>query len=249
MTNSEQDRDLSELGPYIRYKDTVVCLVVEDEVGNLSTGTAFHIGNGILATARHVVENRIIREALTGHIAQLSIDSFQILYPTDDSVDLAIIKSNFSLSYYMSDKYKIHGFSNESKVDHIELGTHLDDWIDDGLVLMDVIVLGYPAIPTSSAPVLVATKGEINAIIDPYIGSRHPLFIVSPVARGGFSGGPVITQSGWIIGVVTSSLIRDNSPVESGYLAAVTVEPLYNLLAENSIYPDSCSDFMREIYG
>lgn len=42
--------------------------------------------------------------------------------------------------------------------------------------------MGYPPIPFSAEPVLVAGLGEINATIDKYVG-KHPQFIISTMAR------------------------------------------------------------------
>ncbi len=139
------------------------------------------------------------------------------------------------------------GRDDVKKVDHIEIGGHLNDWIGDSMVLMKVVAFGYPPIPTSPDPRLVAVRGEVNTIIDPYVGSRNPLFIISPMARGGFSGGPVLTENGWLLGVVTSSLLTDHAAPELGYGAALTIEPLWEMLFENKIFPASNINLMFEL--
>lgn len=215
-----------QLSFYQLYSPCITMIESLSHEGDCTVGTAFHIGDGYLVTARHVVENRNITAIIsaTGD-AQVSLDSIEIMYPEDETVDLALIKSDFSLEYYMN-HVSFLGNPKVRKVDHIQIGTHLDDWIDDGLVLFDVVVFGYPRILTSASRQLVAARGQVNAIIDPYIGSNHPLFVISPVARGGFSGGPVLTKGGWLLGVMTSSLITDNSIPEVGFGAALSVEPL-----------------------
>jgi S1-C subfamily serine protease len=214
-----------------------------------AVGTAFHIGDGYLVTARHVVEDRNIMSIIPASAyANVSLDSIEIMYPEDETVDLALIKSDFSLEYYMN-RVSFWGDPKVHKVDHIQIGTHLDDWIDDGLVLFDVVVFGYPRIPTSRSPQLVAVQGQVNAIIDPYIGSNHPLFVISPTARGGFSGGPVLTKGGWLLGVMTSSLITDNSIPEVGFGAALSVEPLWHLLVERRVFPASNASLFEMIKG
>jgi len=111
-------------------------------------------------------------------------------------------------------------------------------------------MLGYPPIPLSPGPTLVAAAGHVNAVIDPYVGSRHPLFVVSPTPRGGFSGGPVLARSnGWLLGVTTSTLLRGPLEVELGYSAVLTVEPLWNLLAENQIVLTGYDRDFLELYG
>ncbi len=237
-----------QLSFYQLYAPCIAMLESIGADGRIGTGTAFHIGDGYLVTARHVVENRELTAIEPARYADVSLDSVQIAYPSDETVDLALLKTDFSLEYYMN-HVSFWSDPGVTKVDHIEIGTHLDDWIDDGLILFDVIIFGYPPIPTSTEPQLVAVRGEVNAIIDPYVGSKHPLFIVSPTARGGFSGGPVLTEGGWLLGVMTSSLITDYAVPETGFGAALSIEPLWHLLVEQKVLPSSNADLFKIIKG
>ncbi len=48
----------------LAYQQTNICVVritVESQEGDLSTGTGFHIGDGNIVTARHVIEGRKIK--------------------------------------------------------------------------------------------------------------------------------------------------------------------------------------------
>lgn len=153
--------------------------------GRTAVGTAFHIGDGYLITARHVVEGRKITNLEPAYSSEVSLESIKVLYPSDNTVDLALIQSDFSLDAYMATRIILGDKEVTDKVDHIQIGGHLDDMIDDGLVLFEVVVFGYPPIPTSSRAHLVAVRGQVNAIIDPYIGSKHPLFVISPMPRAG----------------------------------------------------------------
>ena len=114
-------------------------------------------------------------------------------------------------------------------------------------MLMPVIMFGYPPIPTAP-PTLVASPGQVMGIIDPYLGSSQPLFVLSPMPRGGFSGGPVLTDSGWLLGVVTSSLLTDGNPAELGFGVAITVEPIWELLAENGVFPASNGPMLADLF-
>ncbi len=51
---------------YERYKYCVVQIAVKSVEGDLASGTGFHIGDGYIVTARHVVENNII-ESIVGN--------------------------------------------------------------------------------------------------------------------------------------------------------------------------------------
>ena len=108
--------------------------------------------------------------------------------------------------------------------------------------------MGFPPIPFSNSPNLVAVKAEVNAVIDKYIGP-HPHFIISSVPRGGFSGGPVISEYGFLLGVLTESLIESDKPAEIGFASAISIEPLINLIYENNIDIGEGSKFIKELIG
>lgn len=226
---------------YERYAAAVAYISVESENGTQSIGTAFHIGGGIYITAKHVVENK--------NIIEIATTERSIKYAEDASEDDQSRKIEFT---HWPRKGKIIGGpylhpDNDIdvaalKVEGIEapiipLGDHLDDWLGTELVLMEAIVLGYPPIPFSRKPTLVATKAEVNAIIDKYTGG-HPHFVLSPIGRGGFSGGPAITRYGCTLGLVTETLTSNWNAPELGYLAVLSVEPVYNLLAHHNIVPN-----------
>lgn len=213
----------------------MVRITVKTVSGDLSNGAAFHIGEGWLSTAAHVVNDGEIEEIVSEYCDQdLVIE--KIICHSDERVDLAIIKTNLDLSHYLTKTSIVGSPEGFVQTDHIEIGGHLDDWIGDELVLSKVLLMGYPPIPFSNGPVLLASEGEVNAIIDTYNGS-HPKFIISNMGRGGYSGGPVISEYGFLLGVLTESLVLNDQSEELGYSSALSVEPLLVLLQENGIYP------------
>ncbi len=234
---------------YRKYRVCVVEIAVRATSGELHVGTGFHIGDGWIVTARHVIEGGAI-EHIAGqhHASTQSVNAQRVITPTDPEVDLALLKTDFSLAYYMSDKFTIHGVPQEWKEDHIPIGGHLDDWIGDELVLSRVLLLGFPRVPQSRQGDLVAADGRVSAVVDRYAGARHPHFIISPLGRGGFSGGPVISEYGFLLGVMTETLFHSGQLPEMGFAAALSVEPLWNLLHENGLYLASNADFLRELY-
>lgn len=226
-----------------KYKVCVVRITVKLPNGDLSNGTGFHIGGGYIATARHVIEGNIICEIVGGGTSQV-LEAGRIIYSNDEYIDLALIETNFSLNYYMG---KVT-FANEvEKINYIEIGGHLDDWIGDEFILTNVLLMGFPPIPLSKQPNIVAVKGEVNAIIDKYIGS-HPHFVISSVPRGGFSGGPVISEYGFLLGVLTESLGEQDKPAEVGFASAISIEPLLNLIYENNLDIGEQTSFIKEFY-
>ncbi|WP_413525214.1 S1 family peptidase [Photobacterium phosphoreum] len=220
---------------YQSFKYSMVRITVRTESGDLSNGSAFHIGDGWLATAAHVVNGGEIEEIVSEHCHE-NLEIEKIICHSDDRVDLAIIKTNLNLTHYLTRTTIVGAPEGFVQTDHVEIGGHLDDWIGDELVLSKVLLMGYPPIPFSNGPVLLASVGEVNAIVDKYNGP-HPHFIISNMGRGGYSGGPVLSEYGFLLGVLTESLVKNNQSEELGYSSAISVEPLLVLLQESGVYP------------
>jgi len=218
---------------YERYKCCVVQITVRTQVGDLTTGTGFHIGDGYIVTARHVVEDHVI-EAVAGTYSSQNVTIKNIFYLSNSKIDLAVLETDFSLDHYLEKTTIIEDGKPKEKVDRIPLGSHLDDWIGDELVLSRVVAFGYPKIPLSKEYVLVAVQGEINAVIDKY-SNPHPHFVVSSIAREGFFGGPVISEYDFLLGVLTESLTDGDQALENGFASVISIEPLLVLLHENKI--------------
>lgn len=229
---------------FSRFRACVAYVAGRNADGLPTIGTAFHVGEGVFVTARHVVESITIGEvgfddpAALSHALQdpknwgqkthgrVEIISGPHFHPQKE-IDVACFKvSPYPAAY-------------------IPLGGHLDDWMGQyELVLDRTVILGYPPIPLSNRPTLVASLGEINAVIDKYTGG-HPLFIVSTIARGGFSGGPALigyneaSEDGTAaLGVVTEALIANGAAAERGYMAVLTVEPIYDCLEAHKLLPE-----------
>lgn len=232
-TNAKSGQSAKDL--YDQYSASMVPLIVTDMKGNEGIGTAFHVGEGSFVTARHVVANKseckieldlcrhgeLLRE--TEHLkgsALLDHVPVQPLVHPDDTKDVAV----FSVPSLAS-------------LTAQPLGGHLDDWIsDDQFLLNEVLVLGFPRIPLARSNVLIATRGQINAVVD-LINVQNVHFIVSTMARGGFSGGAVLSEWGVTMGMVTSSLVFDGAPEELGYLTVLSVGPLLECLGRHGILP------------
>lgn len=225
-----------------KYASAIAYVEVKTPNSDRSIGTAFHVGDGVFITARHVVEGNEI----------LSIGTTVSRYVPDPNglVTIAGEEGNFRIIppsegaiksgpyYHPNPSIDVAALIVEGlECPTIPLGGHLDDWInDDEFILWEVVIMGYPPIPFSKEPLLVVARAEINAVVDKYTGG-HPHFVISAMARGGFSGGPCMVEGDATMGVITESLIRDNVPNELGYMAVLTVEPIFVCLQHNHIMP------------
>ena len=239
---------------YLRYAPCMAFIEAERD-GALGIGSAFHVGDGVFITARHVVEGaRITHMALHNGLllarqgtihrqdkirldierdAPRATDEFDgrvevldgpVFHPTA-AVDVAAVR--------------VGGMRHNAAF--VPLGGHLDDWVgDDDFVLSEVLVMGFPPIPMTRKPHLIAVRGEVGATVDAYPGGTSQLhFIVSTMPRGGFSGGLAFSSWGFALGVVTESLVRQGEPVEFGYTSVTSVEAIYQCLASNGLLPEA----------
>lgn len=245
QATSSSDDPLTDL--YRKYCPSMVRVDLKTADGDFASAAAFHIGDGWLVTARHVIDGGELA-GLTAHkYAQVS-KLRQVIYPKEEREDVALLETDFSLKHYMT-RTHIHGLADSWKADHIPIGGHLDDWIGDELVMTRVLLMGYPRVPQSGEGLLVAVGGEVNAVLDKLGGPNSPSFVISPLPRGGFSGGPVISEHGFLLGVMSEALVRAAEPTELGFGSALSVEPIWGMLMDNDIYPASNGMFVRYLQG
>ncbi len=234
----------------------MACVEVLKPDQSVGVGTAFHVGEGVFVTARHLVENALIKSVSTtcrcqvrleGEEAERSLhfvrrgdETFKVheVYPRSFEVGAGPFfdeQGGEDIAVFRVREY-------DPRLPVIPLGGHLDDWLShDAFVLSGAIVLGYPPIPMTISPVLVAARAEVNALVE-LRTSKHPHFLLSAMARGGLSGGVALSEYGFALGVVTSSLVRNSVEAELGYLSVLTVEPILNCLAAHKLLPDIQAD-------
>lgn len=234
-THNTRD-ELNEL--FYKLRPAIVAIATVNANGDSGIGTGFHVGDGVVVTARHVVEGMksvtlVAKEAKGSAVRET-------IFAKNPLADIAILRTDLDYSHYL-EMVHIQGMKYR-KTDHLLLGVEWDDFADESLVLYEVIVMGFPPIPTA-LPALVTVRAQVNAIIDQYpIGGQHPPpnYVLSGIPRGGFSGAPMVVEAGddsFVLGVVTSALVSNHGAPETGFMAAITIESVLQALHENGIYP------------
>jgi hypothetical protein len=218
---------------YRAVRECVVRIIGNNAKGDPEIGTGFHIGQGYFVTARHVVEDlsQMQIKHTEGFAMIESITVKSMLFPRDPKIDLAVLKTDIQFTKYYLNGYGAMPGHTLSDFKGIPLGSLIDDAVSDHYILREVLLMGFPKIPLSDQPELVAVRGEINATVRKYIGPSHYFHVISTVARGGFSGGPVIDDDGFLLGVFTESLTTsDRKDTEIGFAAVLSIEPLLILI-------------------
>src|SRR5690242_10838881 len=106
-------------------------VTVANQDGDLLSGAAFHIGGGLLLTARHVVEQFEIKEIAPTHSnARIHpVELRRVLTMSDDTADVALLDTDFN----------VRPMVGYGQSDVVPIGVHLDDWIDDNLTMTSVL--------------------------------------------------------------------------------------------------------------
>lgn len=201
---------------YRRYRNAMVKFFVQDTNGDQHVGAGFHIGEAWIATAKHNVDdNKVIAVCSETDDKSLSFEA-ELRHP-DPNIDVLLLKCVGAVDIFKGNAVKI--------------GTHLDAWIRDEFLLSKVLLMGFPRIPLTERTFLVCAEAEVNAVVKLLkVQALH--FVLSSTARGGFSGGPAITDTGELLGVVTSSLLSNHEHETTGFCVALSVEPLLRILRQ-----------------
>ena len=156
-------------------------IIVCDDKGDNHIGSGLLISTNHILTCLHVVEGVEIKEVLVKE-EQYAIRN---IYKSD-SKDIAVIE-----------------------ILDCPLNPENDVVFSSGQVLDTILTFGYPPISRIRETPLIVQKGEINAISTNYNGDK--CLIYSSVVRPGNSGGPIFSDKGYFVGMVTEHLERKTS--------------------------------------
>ena len=268
MGNRERQTTTMDSGrarqTFLRYAGAMAYVAVERPNGAVGIGTAFHVGDGVFVTASHVVEGATIREIgitertyvpLEGDEAKQSRvhvrDADGREHPVH-IVDDGVLELDCGPYFHKDRRVDVACFrvkQIDPRAPWVRLGDHLDDWLGaSDFTLEEVIIFGYPPIPLTNRPHLVAARAEVNAQVDLRDG-QHVHFVLSSMPRGGFSGGLAITENDVALGVITRSLLTADLPPELGYFAVLSVEPIYICLADHKLLPERQAEGWDDLWN
>lgn len=252
MSRAETRPSLREL--YLRYGCCMAYIAIRRD-GVESIGSAFHIGEGVMVTARHVVDGAEIQQVC---LTDTRLFYRSDLYPKTESggyrvgPDAPRITTNYdgfvnvvAGPFFHPNElvdvaaFKVEGIAKDAHF--VPLGGHLDEYVGQGdFVLSEVLVMGYPPIPMTISPLLMATRGEVSAVADLKLGKEFQMtFLISTMPRGGYSGGLAYSEWGFALGLVTHSLVYNGNPPELGHATVASVQAIYECLDTHGVLPAS----------
>ena len=217
---------------YEKNRDMVIPVVWDKGKGEYAAGTAFKYFQGIV-TAKHCITdvNNLMIKGFTAD----ELNNCHVYVHQNDGVDIA----------------------------YIELGSILNNDVfpEDGKVLDEVLVMGYPKIPaftdmitaekTSIAAKAEArnttTTGSIVSFGTQYLMKCEMMLITAKVS-GGNSGGPVINDKGSLVGITSCLTDGEGNYDNLGYGVVSPVNYLMDIVSSNEKRKemDVAKDFFRD---
>jgi len=195
-----------------KYSGSILKIENKNSNGDYSIGTGFYcsllndkIDKHIVITNKHVLEKASSIRLLTKEDNEIKYTSIK----KDLNRDLAFIELEESLD--------VPCFCFNSSCD----------------VLSEIITIGYPSIPMTKYAYQLCHKGEINTLVEDYMGNK--LFLFSAKTSSGNSGSPIIDSYGMIVGIVSEELFEKEQFFEKGklpYYAGIPSEEIVKSINE-----------------
>jgi S1-C subfamily serine protease len=161
----------------------LVAITGTSEHGDPAVGSGLHIHPELLLTCKHVIDDLKSIDSLQVNGTEVTVIE-QLTVP-GDSIDIGVIRFRPEVALALPDLQ-----------------------FRDAALLEEIVVAGFPTVPTSLGGFPTFQRGEISQIgVRTLWGNTVDLF--SAIARPGNSGGPLMTLSGNVVGLVTQSLERE----------------------------------------
>jgi Trypsin-like peptidase domain len=164
-----------------KYRNAVVHIVVRKGDGTETGGSGFFVKDfpGCILTAAHVVRDHDVLRIEDCEGTLLPIETLEVYFgPLDLDLSLIRLKPN----------QDGHVIPIEWRPEYINICPQ------------ELLIFGYPPYPHHH-PALYRASAELISVPRPYTSTRDKL-LLSSVTRPGFSGGPVLSNRGFAIGVI-----------------------------------------------
>lgn len=204
------------------------------------------MGDGLFVTARHVAENEV-RSVQTTQESRDTLRSVLGIERTETLSHPGRASRCTRTFFHPNEAVDIGVIEVEGLHAPAVPINDPDQEVGRRLLLDPLLVMGYPRVPqTIDPPALVVTTAEVNAAITMYDGS--PGLVLSPMARGGFSGGLVLSEDGTALGVISRSLLKDEDQTELGFLSALRTPQILECFGAHDLterLPSSLGSHLR----
>jgi hypothetical protein len=196
-----------------KYSRAVVHIIVRNPDGQEWGGSGFFVRQpaNCIVTAKHVLENRTLLR-VEDREGNSICDGSAVKHFGPEKLDLAMIECQLPEG--------IHPFRIE--------------WREDAFGQLDrVLIFGYPPFAGHEVGLLHA-RGDIKAKVSPLGDEKRYSLMISNEIAPGCSGGPVVSEAGTAIAVVSqeNNFEREGNPQPIRFVSAVLTCYLKELLVQ-----------------
>jgi hypothetical protein len=194
------------LGPeliYSLYSTATAQITGINSHGDVNAGTALVVAPNWLLTCAHVLNDMVVDDSQI--VCGQRVDVLRTIpHPTMD-VGLVEVASPVPMLTGLSFR--------------------------DPIVSEPVFTLGYPRVPLSREASLVMQRGEVTSCEVTLLDGRQ-VFLYSAIARPGNSGGPILSETGHILGIVTEELAEESAGFRMPFHAGIRTSEIVRALTE-----------------
>lgn len=171
------------------FSSALVAITGKHKSGDLSTGSGLHVLPEYIITCDHVLRDMEVNRTVEVNGTTVSVEP--IISKEIPSTDVGVLRIRPGVPVSLPDLA-----------------------FREAMVLEKVLVAGFPHIPTSTDRIPFFQAGEISTECAINTYHRNKIELFSAIARPGNSGGPVISSTGNIVGLVTQSLEREKEDID-----------------------------------
>ncbi len=196
--------------PYLheKLKANVVHITGHGKDDRIGNGSGFLLNSNTVLTCKHVVTDMVPDERL-----DIAGKEYAYTVKTHESRDIALL----TLAEAVDSVSNYPIFSEANTLD-------------------EVMIMGYPPITGADKDYMLSQKGEVNSVVYDYL-SRTNNLVLSSITRPGNSGGPVISKSGYLVGMVTQfNVAGETVGSGSGDKEEQDRFPFYMAMQGNTLY-------------
>lgn len=183
-----------------------------DSKGDVHSGSGLLIDSQHVITAAHVVTDMTLDDVV--HFSgeyEATVDDVLLC---DEQRDVAVVRVTLPRAV---ERTVVGGLTFRDP-----------EWADQ------VMVMGFPPVPTTLAAHLTVQTGEV---VNPSVGTtaNGEWFLYSAVARPGNSGGPIVAADGRVLGLVTREFSDEAKKAGSPFFAGIPTSSIADAFEEGSL--------------
>jgi Trypsin-like peptidase domain len=191
---------------YEYYSKATIQITGKNSKGDVHAGTGIIIAPNWILTCAHVLND-------------MNLDSSQYHFDSQNQVKNTFKHASIDV-----------GFIEMETAMHV---LHKPAFRDP-IITETVFTLGYPRVPLSQNAALIMQRGDVTNPNITLFGNTT-VFLYSATARPGNSGGPIISESGHVVGIVTTELSEKSEHFPMPFHAGIKTNEIIQAIKDLEI--------------